>query len=472
MPMRITRPDNISSRSALDAGDHDTSAVIKRIKHLMTTTAIRVVPIASLTPNPRNTRKHPEKQIALLAKNIEKFGFHTPIIADENGMILCGHARVEAAKRIGLDEVLSQTFEGLSRHEKTALAVADNRIAELSEFDADILGKELASLFDTELDLDFDPSIIGFDTVEIDQLLTSSPPLPQRDPADSFDPPALTEPSVSRPGDLWQCGQHRLICGDALEESTYQAVMCGEAAQIAFTDPPYNVPNKGHVTSRPSVREFARAHGELSSEQFITFLKTTCAQISQHTVDGAAVYICMDWRHLSELTAAGSTVFGAPKNLIVWAKNNAGQGSFYRSQHELILPFVNGKKSPINNFGLGAKGRYRTNVWRYPGFNSFGRDRDSTLAMHPTVKPVALVVDALLDCSHRRGIVLDPFGGSGTTMIAAERTGRCARLVEIDSHYCDVIIRRWQTFSSRPAVLVSSGQTFDETAHSRAAREP
>jgi hypothetical protein len=245
-------------------------------------------------------------------------------------------------------------------------------------------------------------------------------------------------------------------------------LMGTELAEIVFTDAPYNVPNGGHVTSREGVREFAMAHGEMSSEQFVAFLTTVSTNILDRMVDGAVGYFCMDWRHLPELWAAAGPVFGKPKNLVCWVKPNAGMGSFYRSQHEMICVYAAPGK-PINNFGLGGKGRHRSNVWKYPGFNSFGRGRNEALAMHPTVKPVAMVKDALMDCSNRGGIVLDPFGGSGTTMIAAERTGRVARLMEIDTAYCDLIIQRWQKFSGEAAHLAETGATYEQVKTGRGA---
>jgi DNA modification methylase len=242
----------------------------------------------------------------------------------------------------------------------------------------------------------------------------------------------------------------------------------GDPADIVFTDPPYNVPVAGHVSQRTDAREFAMASGELSSEEFVDFLQTITAHIAANVANGAVVYICMDWRHLDDLSAATRRYLGKPKNMIVWVKTNGGQGSFYRSQHEHIAVYVAGTAAaPTNNFRLGERGRYRTNVWSYAGFNSFGRDRVTALNAHPTMKPVALVADALRDCSKRGEIVLDPFGGSGTTMIAAERTGRTARLIEIDPIYCDVIIHRWQTLSGKTAVLSESNETWDEVAAQR-----
>jgi DNA modification methylase len=368
---------------------------------------------------------------------------------------------------LGLEDLPVIRIPGLTAPQKSALAIADNKMAELGEYDLDILGEELALLYDAEINLDFDPSITGFDTVELDQLILDRGP----DAADAVEPPATSKPAVTQLGDVWHCGAHKLICGNALLTATYDALMGDEQAQIVFTDPPYNVSNSGHVSKRDGVREFAMAHSEMSSDEFTTFLSTACTMMRRYSADGAVVFICMDWRHLPELWAAAGPVLGPPKNTIVWVKTNAGMGSFYRSQHELVLPYVVGSRSPINNFGLGAKGRYRTNVWQYPGLNSFGRDRDVALASHPTVKPVALVADALKDCSHRGGVVLDPFAGSGTTMVAAERTGRSARLIEIDPYYCDVAVRRWEAFSKKSATLAATGQSFTDAAKSRSSRE-
>ena len=237
---------------------------------------------------------------------------------------------------------------------------------------------------------------------------------------------------------------------------------------MVFTDPPYNVANAGHVTKRDDVREFAMAAGEMSPQEFTSFLTIVFGHVLAWMNPGAVGFFCMDWRHLPELWAAAGPFFGPLKNLIIWVKSNAGLGSFYRSQHETISVY-NAPGKPINNFGLGAKGRHRTNVWKYPGLSSFGRGRDETLAMHPTVKPTAMVVDAIKDCSNRGGIVLDPFAGSGTTMIAAERTKRRARLMEIDPLYCDTIVQRWQAFTGKTARLSETNETFEEVKARRGA---
>jgi 16S rRNA G966 N2-methylase RsmD len=431
---------------------------------------IEIIPISNIQLNPRNTKKHPEKQIALLQENIEKFGFTNPLLVDEDNKLIAGHARHEAARRAGLELLPVIRVTHLTAAKKRALAIADNKIAELGEWNLDILSEELTFLFDdASVELEFDPRIIGFDTVEVDQIVEDGSSKKDRsDPADDFETPPLETPAVTATVDIWECGEHRLLCGDATDPENYAALMGRDRAEIVFTDPPYNVPNAGHVTKREDVREFAMAAGEMSSDEFTAFLLIVFGCIFTCMQAGAVGFFCMDWRHLSELWAAAHPVFGPMRNLIVWVKRNAGMGSFYRSQHEMICVYAAPGK-PINNFGLGGKGRHRTNVWEYPGFNGFVRNRDEMLAMHPTVKPAAMVMDALKDCSNRGGIVLDPFAGSGTTMIAAERTGRRARLMEIDPLYCDTIVQRWQKFTGLTARLAETNETFDKVKARRGA---
>jgi len=277
-------------------------------------------------------------------------------------------------------------------------------------------------------------------------------------------------PPASRLGDVWQLGRHRLLCGSAIVPADYKVLLQDEVAQMVFTDPPYNVPIAGNVggLGRVKHKEFVMASGEMSPAQFTDFLASTFKLLAHHSQNGAINFICMDWRHLSELLRAGDMAYYELKNLVVWNKDNAGMGSFYRSKHELIAVFKVGTTKHINNCELGQHGRYRTNVWDYPGVNTLKANRAAELAMHPTVKPVALVADAIKDCSRRLGIVLDPFAGSGTTIIAAEKTGRVARAIELDPHYVDTAVRRWERFSGDRAVLAKTGDTFENVAVSRA----
>jgi 16S rRNA G966 N2-methylase RsmD len=422
-----------------------------------------------LTPCPRNARTHSKKQIRQIADSIAEFGFTNPVLVDRHDMIVAGHGRVEAARLLGRKTVPIICLEDLTEAQIRAYVIADNKLAENAGWDGELLGLELRYLSD--LDVDFDATITGFEVPEIDLLIagiTDAPP--EDDPADEI--PEIDETNlVSQPGDLWRLGRHRLFCGDATQAESYERILDGAKAQMIFTDPPYNVPIDGHVCGLGSVKhaEFAMATGEMSPAQFTAFLETVFIKLADHSVDGAIHYICMDWRHLGEVIAAGNAAYSEFKNLCVWAKTNGGMGSLYRSQHELVFVFKVGTAAHINNVELGKHGRYRTNVWSYAGINSFGAERDADLAMHPTVKPVALVADTMLDCSWRGGIVLDAFSGSGTTIIAAERTGRRGYAIEIDPAYVDVAIKRYQQVTGEAAIHADTGLTFDEIARQRTA---
>ncbi|MBF0561723.1 MAG: ParB N-terminal domain-containing protein [Alphaproteobacteria bacterium] len=418
-------------------------------------------PASSLHPARRNARSHSKKQIQQIAASIREFGFVNPVLVDDQGRIVAGHGRVEAAKLLGQGTVPVIPLSHLTEEQKRAYVLADNRLAELSGWDRDLLKLELEEL--TSLDLSFEIEITGFDTAIIDQLSPGTAGAS----ADKDDPePEPSGPAVSRPGDLWHLGPHRILCGDARDGDAYRRLLGEDVAQMVFTDPPYNVPIDGHVSGlgRAQHREFAMASGEMSSEQFTAFLNTVLGQMAAVSAPGAIHFVCMDWRHMSELTAAGRAVYAELKNLCVWVKDNGGMGSFYRSQHELVFVYKVGTAAHINNFGLGEKGRYRTNVWGYPGLSSLRPGRDSALAVHPTVKPTALVMDAIKDCSRKGGLILDGFGGSGTTLIAAQRTGRHARLLEIDPLYVDVTIRRWQELTRGTAHHADTGESFEEVA--------
>jgi DNA modification methylase len=461
----------IGNKSKADLGtfalsSEDEERLTARIK----STAIELVPTTSLKPNPRNAKRHPEQQIVLLAENICRFGIYTsPILIDEDSMILAGHARHQAARRLNLDEVPAIRLTHLTDLEKRGLALADNKIAERGEWDIEILAAELKEMTAFTVDLGFDIELTGFDTVDIDRFLGDEPVAKKQDAADDIPAVEAELPAVTKPGDIWTLGRHRLVCGDALLASTYRSVLSDERARFVFADPPYNVPISGHVTSRDGVREFVMASGEMTSDEFITFLRNIAAQIAEYTVPGAVIDICMDWSHLEELFAATRHVLGRPKNLAVWVKPNGGMRTFYRSRHELIAIYVKAGAQHVNNFRLGRRGRFRTNVWEYPGVNSLGANRGEMLSMHPTVKPVSMVADAIRDCSERGDIVLDPFGGSGTTLIACEKTGRIGRLIEIDPLYCDVILRRFERFTGDQARLAETNETFSEVSMRRAA---
>jgi DNA modification methylase len=356
-------------------------------------------------------------------------------------------------------------MSGLSDAEKRALALADNKIAANAGWDRPLLASELGELATLLPECNLDLEITGFEPAEFDALLADFDDSEQ-DPAD--EPTQLAPLPVSRKADFWLLGHHRLLCGDSGNESHVHTLIGRERAAMVFADPPYNV-RIASVQGRGKIkhREFASASGEMSSEEFAAFLGQSMSIAAQYSRGGSIHYVCMDWRHLGEALAAGKEVYTELKNLVVWTKSNAGQGSFYRSQHELILVFKNGVGPHQNNIELGRHGRSRSNVWTYAGVNTFRAGRMDELSIHPTVKPVGLVADAMRDCSRRGDIILDPFLGSGTTILAAERIGRRGYGLEIDPLYVDAAVRRWQDFTKRDAILKATGQTFDEVAVAR-----
>lgn len=421
----------------------------------MATDKIEYLTIGQLRPWPRNARTHSRKQIRQIAESINRFGFTNPVLIDDENMILAGHGRVAAAQFLGLIEVPCRRIATMTAEEKRAYVLADNKLALNAGWDEEILAEELKGLL--ALDLDFDIGVTGFSIPEIDSLVEGLEPTEPGNPADDILP--ADGPSRCRPGDLWQLGPHRLICGDALEPETVAMLMNGEQAQMVFTDPPYNVPIQGHVGGSGAIRhrEFAMASGEMTSPEFVGFLRSAFRSLVDWSRDGSIHFICMDWRHTPEITAAGEGVYSELKNLIVWVKDNGGMGTFYRSRHELIFAFKNGSAPHINSFELGQYGRYRTNVWQYKGVNTLKAGRLDELVLHPTVKPVQLIADAIKDVSGRGAIVLDLFGGSGSTLIAAHKTGRRGNLCELDPIYCDRIIRRWEAYAKDDAELLACG---------------
>jgi len=426
---------------------------MSRLEHLP---QVRQALIRDLKPYPNNPRTHSKKQIRQIAESIKEFGWTNPVLIDADGGVIAGHGRIEAAKLLGMTEVRVLRLEHMSEAQKRAYVIADNKLAENAGWDNELLAIELQGLLD--LDIAFDIELTGFETGEIDVLLASetgaeSEPVPL---------PRTDSPAVSRPGDLWYIGRHRLLCGDALDTSAWQALMGRDKAQMVFIDPPYNVPIAGHVSGLGEVRhrEFAMASGEMSPDAFTAFLRGSFRNLAAFSTDGAIHFVCMDWRHMQEVLDAADGIYGELKNLCIWAKTNAGMGSFYRSQHELVFAFKHGAASHINNFGLGDKGRHRSNLWTYAGANTFRAGRMDDLKAHPTVKPVDMVADAIMDCSQRGGIIADAFAGSGTTLLAAARTGRVGAGMEIDPHYADLIVRRLQDATGETAVNAESFDSF------------
>jgi DNA modification methylase len=416
-----------------------------------------------LKPDPANPRLHSKKQIRQIANSIKAFGFNVPVLVDAELNVIAGHGRLLACRELGWTEVPTLCLDHLTAAQARAFMIADNRLTEIAAWDDRLLAQQLKDL--SLLGLDFSIEVTGFEMGEIDLRIASLEEMPDTDdPADAV-PKLLARPPLNKVGDLWLVGRHRLLCGSALDTDAYAALMDKEDAAMIFTDPPYNVPIDGHASGLGAIRHrpFPMASGEMNEAEYTAFLAQACRNLAAFSADGSIHFVCMDWRHLDELMAAGREVYGELKNVCVWVKDNAGMGSLYRSQHEFVLVFKHGRGSHHNNVQLGQFGRNRSNVWRYPGVNSFARcgEEGNLLALHPTVKPVAMVADAMLDCSARGEIVLDAFLGSGTTVIAAERTGRRCYGLELDPAYVDTIIRRWQTLTGGSARHAVSGRSFD-----------
>lgn len=415
----------------------------------------------SLRPAQRNARTHSRKQVRQIADSMARFGVTNPLIADDRGRIVAGHARAEAAKLLGLKQIPVIRLSHLNETEIRAYTLADNKLAEKAGWNREMLAVELEELQIALPEIGLDVGITGFEPGEIDSIMLDFGE-DRANPADQI-PDLEDEAVVARKGDLFVLGRHRLLVGDARDGHAYAQLMQAETAAMAFLDPPYNVKIDGHAGGRGRIkhREFACASGEMTSDQFVQFLQDTLGPCARHTIDGGITYICMDWRHARELLEAGGTIYDELKNICVWAKTTPGQGSFYRSQYELIFVYKRGSAPHLNTFELGQHGRSRSNVWTYAGVNTFRAGRMDDLKMHPTVKPVALIADTMRDCSRRGSIILDAFAGSGSSIMAAEQIGRRAFCIEIDPRYVDVAIRRWQRFTGRDATLESTGQTFE-----------
>lgn len=432
---------------------------LKQITHprieLMTTSAMK--------PNPRNARTHSDKQISQIAASIEQFGFLVPIVVDDLDLIAAGHGRWLAAKKLGLREVPVVRAKFLTDADRRAFALAENKIAQMSGYDEDLLGEELAFLFEAgKLE------ITGFTTADLD---LSIPEKTTKEKIEQVELPDPATVAVTREGDLWLIGPHRLYCGDAGDPESWEALLGDERAAMVFGDLPYNVPIDGFVSGdgRNHHREFVMAAGEMTPAQFTAFMRRIFRNCVRFSIDGSIHYHCMDWRHSREILDAADGVYAAHKQLVVWDKGVGGQGAFYRSQHELVYVFKSGKARHTNNFGLGETGRYRTNIVRYAGANAFRKGRARDLADHSTIKPTALVMDFILDCANRGDLVVDPTVGSGTTLIAAHKTRRRGAGIELDPLYVDTALRRLADASGLVPVLAGDGRSFAEIAEARRA---
>jgi len=392
-----------------------------------------------------------------LAASLDEFGFVLPVIVDSEQRVVAGWGLVLAARQLGLPQVPAVTITDLGDGKLRLLRLALNRLGEDSGWDSEALALEFSDVL--ALDENVDLQISGFEMGEIDARLLGG------DEEDEL-PPIEARVAVTRPGDTWILGDHRLHCGNALDTKSYYHLLGDQRAAMVFTDPPYNVEIDGHVSGlgRAKHAEFAMASGEMSSAEFETFLATALGHASRYALDGSIHFVCMDWRRIKELLAATVPLYTEMKNLCVWNKSNAGMGSLYRSKHELVFVFKKGHAAHVNNIQLGRFGRHRPNVWDYPSQNVWANSAKGKLSLHPTVKPVALIADAIRDCSNQNDVILDPFGGAGTTLIAAERTGRCARLIEIDPRYVDATVRRWQNLTGKTAVQAETAQPFGLSA--------
>jgi len=426
---------------------------------------VESLPLSAIRPDPKNPRIHDRQQVRAIARSIEAFGFNAPILVRSDNQIVAGHGRLEAAKLLQMTAVPVIRLDHLTGPKARAYLIADNKLSERSRWDDQHLAEYLKALQETALEFDLDAT--GFELPEIDLRIQSLNPIEGADPADEFD--AGEEPQVTAPGDLWLLGDHRIFCGNSLTPQTYAALMEDRRAGAVFTDPPYNVKIHGHVSGKGKRhhREFAMASGEMTRTEFEAFLGGWLTLVTAYSEEAAVQFMCMDWRHVGEAIAAIEKAGHELINICVWAKTNGGMGSLYRSRHELVLVYRRSGQSHRNNVQLGVHGRYRTNVWNYPGATSFSaRGKNKAETLHPTVKPIALVADAILDVTAPGEIVLDPFLGSGTTLLAAERTGRRGYGIELDPQYVDLAIRRWQRMTNEVARL-SDGRTFDEVRLAR-----
>ena len=405
---------------------------------------VQQIELEQLVPYARNARTHSESQVAQIAGSIAEFGFVNPVLVGGDNIIIAGHGRVMAAKKLGLKTVPTIKLDHLTENQRRALVIADNKIAENAGWDEELLRLELQNLADEDFDLD----LLGFDDVELDDLLTSL----DDDEAAALDEniPEVQENPVSRTGDIWIMGEHRLLCGDSTSEADMKKLMAGELADMVFTDPPYNVnygdTAKDKLRSKGGAKAGRKIMNDNLGDDFEGFLTAACKNMLAYTK--GALYICMSSSELDTLQSAFRNAGGKWSTFIIWAKNTFTLGrSDYQRQYE---PILYGWKDGNDRYWCGA--RDQGDVWFY--------NKPQKNDLHPTMKPVDLVVRGIKNSSKTLDIVLDPFGGSGSTLIAAEHTGRQARLIELDPKYVDVIVRRWQEMTGLQATLSGTDQEF------------
>lgn len=412
--------------------------------------------VEELTPYERNSKIHNKKQVKQIAASIQEFGFNVPVLIDGQNRIIAGHGRVLAAKQLGMEEVPTIAIDHLSDAQRRAFIIADNKLTENSSWNNEMLALEFKEL--GALDLSFDLEITGFDTGEMDLILLDE----NKANSDADVIPIIDEslPAICKPGDIWQLDDHRLICSDSTKSETYQRLLGDKRADLVNVDPPYNVPVDGYISGwgKQKHSEFAMATGEMTDEEFLEFLSNTFRNLAAYSRDGSIHYVFIDWKHVYDVITAGKRYYAEFKNLCIWNKDNAGMGAFYRNKHELVCVFKNGNASHINNFELGQHGRARSNVWDYPAVRTFFKDsktgerRDGLMRLHPTPRPVAMLMDIFLDCSKRGDIVMEPFIGSGTAVLAAEKTGRRCYGIDMEPRYMDLTIQRWENLTGKKAV--------------------
>lgn len=425
-------------------------------------------PVNSLHPSANRTRETTPQLLESTIRSIMKFGMVLPILIDKNGTIIAGHVLWEAAMRLGLETIECRVVDHLDPIELEALTLALNRIGEIGKYNLDKLRDRMIAIESHGIEL----ISTGFTLPEIDQIKLKPLSIESNFGNDEQADDTAVIPT-SRVGDLFRLGRHQLLCGDAVDEASYQRLLGGSAAHAVFSDPPYNCAIEGFVggLGKHKHEDFLMFAGKESEAEFRQFLRTYLTLCRASLLPDAVLFACMDWRQIDHLLDAGRGAGLNRINIAVWNKGSGGMGGLYRSAHEFVAVFCNGLSPATNNVALGAFGRDRTNMWCYAGANRRGSSAAQALADHPTPKPVELVIDAILDVTHAGDIILDPFCGAGTTIIACEHCDREARAIELDPKYVDRALRRWERLTGERAIHVDSGLTFAELAEQRRADE-
>lgn len=460
---RLQKKTARARRRRTTAVEIDARTVAPRRNDLLPDQVVETLPVAALRPAHRRARSTTPERLLAIMDAIRVFGQTHPILIDDDRHVVCGHVVWAAMKELGQERINCIVLHHLTADERRAYAIADARLGETGSWDLDALKIELSDLADIEVNLD----VLGFTPQQLDIIITDDDA--EREEAEP-DTPADT-PIVSSIGDCFLLGRHRIICGNALEPATYKNLMGDDRAAVVVSDAPYNCPIENFVSGLGAHRhvDFSQAVGEMTDEEFERFLGTYLDNCKRHCSDGAVIFAFMDWRQIDILLGAGKRIGLKRLQVVVWNKGVGAMGSLYRSAHEFCAVFCNGNSAATNNIELGRHGRDRTNVWSYPGATRRGSSAAEALKDHPTPKPVEMIADALRDVSKRGDIVLDPFLGSGTTIMAAEASRRIAYGIELEGKYVDRAIRRWESKTGRQAIHVATNLTFSELAQRRAA---